>query len=121
MKTFTPLGVRKHIVYSLAYNHLHYVITIFGKSSSFWQAKVDSILNVILRNVRYSLTPSNLDFFQTQSMPNFQSLFCRTVLLNHNWNDEFKYLRPAQRNLRMVSRYLVPSWYNRYGKNMRSF
>lgn len=121
IKTFMPLGVRKHIAYSLAYSKLRYGITIFGQCSNLWQTKVNSILKGILRNVCYNLTSSNLNFFQMLLMPDFRSLFLETVVLNHNWNDEFKTHHPVSRQLRKVSRYLVPSCYTRYGKNIRSF
>lgn len=75
----------------------------------------------ILRSVGYKRDFSDLDLFQTLSMPTFQSLFLETVVLSYNWNDDFKSPRPISRNLRKASRFLTPICYTRYGKNMRSY
>lgn len=121
IKTFMPFGLRKRIAYSLAYTHLRYGITVFGQCSRLWHKKVNGILRGILRNVCYGMSVSNLDLFQTLSMPNFRSLFLETVVLNYNWKDDFKSPHPATRQLRKVPLYAVPTCYTRYGKNMRSF
>lgn len=116
-----PLGLRKRVAYSLAYSHLRYGITLFGSCSNLWQTKIDNILKGILKNVCYNLNYSHLDLFETLSMPNFRSLFLETVVINHYWSDDFKAPRLVSRQLRNVSKYLVPKCYTRYGKTMRSF
>lgn len=121
IKTFMPLGLRKRVAYSLAYSHLRYGITLFGSCSNLWQTKIDNILKGILKNVCYNLNYSHLDLFETLSMPNFRSLFLETVVINHYWSDDFKAPRLVSRQLRNVSKYLVPKCYTRYGKTMRSF
>lgn len=121
IKPFLPFGIRKLIANSLAYSILRYGITVFGNCSGLWHKKVNSILKGILRHVLYKPTTSCPDPFQALFMPNFQSLLFETIVLTHYWNDEFKTPRPTSRQLRLDTRFFVPTCYTRYGKHMRCY
>lgn len=121
IKTFLPFGIRKLLAYSLGYSIVRYGITVFGQCSGLWHKKVNNILKSIVREVNNKPTTSDVNLFHALSMPTFESLFLESVILSHYWTKDFKTLRPNSRELRTVSRFLIPVYYTRYGKNLRSF
>lgn len=121
-KMFLPLSVRKMIANALAYGVLRYGIAVYGKCSTLWQNKIDSILKSILKGVAYtSINIPSEDLFEYLCLPRFSALFQRSVISKHIWSSPFKTPRIVHRALREGERFIIPRVYTKYGQRLRSF
>ncbi|SCV65626.1 hypothetical protein ANAPC5_01205 [Anaplasma phagocytophilum] len=119
-RVFMPVNVRCLLVHALAYSVLRYGITVFGICSGRWQAKVNTLLRGILKNIIYNMPLSaTADIFESLQLPNFHSLFIETVLLRNFWSSDYKTPLHSSRTLRSSPRFAVPRCCTRYGKCSR--
>uniref|UniRef100_A0A131YQI8 Tick transposon n=1 Tax=Rhipicephalus appendiculatus TaxID=34631 RepID=A0A131YQI8_RHIAP len=116
IKGLAPFPVRKMIVHALAYSVLRYGITIFAFCSERWKALIDSLLRSILKCVAYGSKLDTKTIFHYLGFCMFQDLFTRTVILRHDWSDDFKVPYVARRPLREQKRFTVPRSSTRYGE-----
>lgn len=116
-----PFYIRKLIAYGLGQGVLRYEITLFSGCSELRKAKMDRILRGILKSVAYNFNFfSEADVFDTIALPNFSSLFVRSVVLLHYWCPDFKRFYACSRNLRQSPCFSTARGLTRYGMRVRS-
>lgn len=122
IRALVPLKVKKMIVHALAYSHIRYGIRNYFNCSSFWKAKIDSLLKNILRSIAYNTNlSSDISLFRALNLPNFETLFQCTVVPTYFWNKNFLIPNSKEISLRNIPRYVVPRVRTRYGECRRAY
>lgn len=68
----------------------------------------------------YGTTLNDNNIFQELGFCTLEDLFTRTVIMRHNWSDEFKEAYDTPRLLRNKKRFKVPYSTTKYGEARRS-
>lgn len=122
IRGLVPYKVKKMIAHALAYSHVRYGIRNYFNCSGFWKSRVNALLKNILQSIAYGINmPPDISLFRALALPDFDTLFCCTIVPRYFWNKTFLNPNSKQISLRNIPRYVVPRVRTRYGECCRAY